>query len=116
MKEWIKSDDNQWIYQISDNVFKLIELRESVVKDMWVIGTAVIDISDYTEEELQDELSGYYDSLDDVKSLYPDCNDQRQIAAECIFENMFLDLDVWHFSSYEEADNFLKDFIENYKG
>lgn len=115
MKKWINTDTYQWCYQISNNIFKFIELGESVVEGMYIVGTALIDVSDYSEEELWDELSTYYNSLDDVKSLYPDTNDQRQIAAECIFKNMFYDLDVWHFHSYEEANEFMKQFRENYK-
>lgn len=114
MKEWIRTDDNQWVYQISTNVFKLMEIRDFENRIMLV--DTIIDLTDYTEEDLQSELSAYYDSLDQLKELYPDPNDQRQIAAECIFEQMWSELNVSYFDSEEDAYSYVEDYIKEYKG
>lgn len=115
MKEWIRTDDNQWVYQISDNVFKLMEIRESIVDNKFLLVSTFVDISDYSEEELQVELSGYYDSLDELKEKYPDINDQKQIAAECIFEQMWNNLNSSYFESEEEAYKYVYEYIKEYK-
>lgn len=91
-----------------------MEIRD--FEDRIMLVDTIIDLTDYTEEDLQSELSAYYDSLDQLKELYPDPNDQRQIAAECIFEQMWSELNVSYFDSEEDAYSYVEDYIKEYKG
>lgn len=43
-----------------------------------------VNLSDYTEQEIEDHISGYYKDLDEVKDIYED--EWMFIVAECIFE------------------------------
>jgi thiamine kinase-like enzyme len=43
-----------------------------------------INVVDYTEQELENYISKFYDSLDEVKADYKD--DWYQVVAECIAE------------------------------
>lgn len=115
MKEWTRTDDNQWVYQITDNIFKLMEVRENISDDRFLVVDTIIDITDYDEDDLQSELCPYYDSLEEVKEKYPNPNDQKQIAAECIFEQMWDGLNICYFDSENEAYAYVENFIKDYK-
>lgn len=43
-----------------------------------------VNLADYTEQELEDHISSYYNDLDEVKEIYGD--EWMFIVAECIFE------------------------------
>lgn len=43
-----------------------------------------VDIRKYSPEEIQNHISAYYDSVEDIQKSYG--NDWKQIVAECIFE------------------------------
>lgn len=53
-------------------------------KDVGVYYTETYDLRNYNEEEIEDLISGYYDSLENLKEEVPD--NWKQIALECIFE------------------------------
>ena len=42
------------------------------------------NLSELSDEEINEGVMGFYDSLDALKEMTPD--DWKQIAAECIFE------------------------------
>ena len=44
-----------------------------------------IDLSQYSEEEMGDNVGAYYNSVEELKSIYGE--DSAWIIAECIFEN-----------------------------
>ncbi len=77
-KEGFKITDpsnNQWIKKITETNFLVYE-KERLFD---------IELNEYTEEELLDEVSGYYSSLGEIKMLYGE--DANQIIAECIAES-----------------------------
>lgn len=63
------------------------ELDEALAKDwdsQWYWIDAEINLSDYSEPEIENYISAYYSDLDELKEIYGD--DWMWIAAECIFE------------------------------
>jgi len=60
------------------------EFIDSVWDDseFWVEQTIIM--SDYTEKQIDNYISGYYDNVDEVKGQYDD--DWECVVAECIFE------------------------------
>jgi hypothetical protein len=58
-----------------------IDLKD-VEDHKWIDDT--IDLTALSKKEVEDAISGYYDSLDEVKEQYGD--DWRWIVAECVFE------------------------------
>ena len=46
--------------------------------------TETYNLSELSDEEINEGVMGFYDSLDALKEMTPD--DWKQIAAECIFE------------------------------
>lgn len=79
--KWVLTDPttNQYGRRIDENIF---EFKEGDYEDGVV--QAVIDISEYTEEEIENCVSSYYSNLNEVKELYE--YDWKWIVAECIFE------------------------------
>lgn len=47
--------------------------------------TAVINLNDYSDSEIDDHISAYYTSVQQITDIYGDFSDW--IIAECIFEN-----------------------------
>jgi hypothetical protein len=68
-------DTNQWVKKISNTRFLVYE--KAVLFD--------IDINDYSKEELEEKISAYYNSLEEVLELYGE--DSNEILAECIAES-----------------------------
>lgn len=91
MKEingWILTDPDccQYGKKLGDGKWWYIELRE--VGDFenpfyWVYATQ-IDLEYYTDDEIVDYITGYYDDVMQIREIYG--NDANQIIAECIFE------------------------------
>lgn len=93
-------DNHQYCKKINDhcydykefnrNAFTLEYLtKNSLVVDnlfhndeYWIKDT--IDMSKYTDKEIQNHISAYHKDLDELKLIYGD--DWRQIVCECIFE------------------------------
>lgn len=97
--EWICTDPDNFQYgrKVSDGVFqfkewigggKLDEAVEKTVKECfnesgsWEEDTIVL--ANFNEQEIREHISGYYNSLEDLKKICGD--DSDWIIAECIFE------------------------------
>lgn len=65
---------DQWIKRISDNVFEVFENGE----------VTEVNLSLYTEVELEDYVRAFYDSLSDLREIYGE--EANQVIAECIAE------------------------------
>jgi hypothetical protein len=78
-------ETEQWVRKISDTKFEVYERASGVMQD--------IDLDEYTEDEIRDFVSGYYDSLEDLREQYG--NDSNLIIAEIISESTVLDSIVW---------------------
>lgn len=69
--------------------------------DTFDVVAGSVDISDYSEDEQEAYVEGYYKSLADVKTQYP--NDYAQIIAECIFEQTYT-TDLTCLGPYDSED------------
>ena len=81
--EWIKTDDLQWRCKVNNTTYHLVEVRERPDDYVFVVG--IIDIEDYTEDEIKSYITGYgYESVGKMKEEYGE--DTNGVIAECIFE------------------------------
>lgn len=87
--EWIKSDDNQYVKQISEkdtfHVLQVDEWSEPMFKG-YACYSVIIDLENYEEEYVQTALESFgYESSDEVERLYGSKR-YKQIIAECLAE------------------------------
>ena len=84
MSEWICTDGGiQWRKQLGEKEFQLIEIRE--YPNGFNVASGVIDLDDYTKEEITDCITGYgYESISDMTTQYG--KDVNGVIAECLFE------------------------------
>lgn len=120
MKEcngWILTDPDcyQYCKKLSDNRYWYIELRE--VGDFsspfyWVYATQ-IDLEFYTDDEITDYITGYYDDIEQIRKIYG--NEANQIISECIFECLPAIEHTFVKEMKFESDvvDFIHKFIEN---
>lgn len=84
---WVLTDDstNQYYKYINENQFLYREDRlvDPETGETYIY-EALMDMDDYTEDDLEKGVEAYYKNLDEVKTIYG--NDWKQIALECIFE------------------------------
>lgn len=100
----IDADNQQYCFIHSENVFtykefikfnedegEFNEIPETITKEMWedsnLWEVATIDYSKLSDDEITDAISGYYDTIDEVKETYGD--DWKQIVVECHFEREY---------------------------
>ena len=112
MNGYFKTDDLQWCKKVSDHEFDLVEVRSQLNPEEFDVVAGSVDISDYSEDEQEAYVEGYYQSLDDIKTQYP--NDYAQIIAECIFEQTH-EVELTSFGPYasendaeKEAERYIK--------
>jgi len=103
-QEWIQTDELQWVMRLSEDVFRVIDITRTPDEDCWITDIEV-DISMYSDEALEKEVRGYYNSLALVKQTYGD--DWKQIIAEIIAEQNTEDL--VEFDKEESAKVYLRD-------
>lgn len=65
-------DDDQWIY--FEFIYKSLDMNELDV-----------NLRTYSIEEQEANITGYYDSIDEINRIYG--KSSKQIIAECIFES-----------------------------
>lgn len=123
MSKWYCTDDDclQYCKENSDGTFSFIgELwidlssgDEGYPDKSYLVKTATVNLEDYTQGMMEIYISGYYNSLDEIRKIYG--NDSNQIIAECIFEGDFGEsgLDYWlsEMMTEKEADDFIKKYI-----
>jgi len=68
------SDSNQWVKKITETNFLVYDNENEFD----------IELTDYSEEELDDYIAAYYPSLIEMRIFYGDS--ANQIIAECISE------------------------------
>lgn len=114
---WILTDIDcyQYCKKLNDTCYWYIELRE--VGDFespfyWVYATQ-IDLEYYTDDEVLDYITGYYDDVEQIREIYGE--DANQIIAECIFECISAAEHTFVKEMKFEADaiDFIHKFIEN---
>jgi len=69
----------QWVRKISETNFEVYERALNVMNE--------VDLTKYTDVELESQISAYYDSLEDLRKMYG--KDSNMIISECISEQEF---------------------------
>ena len=84
---WDCTDPDYFQYQkaLSDTMFNMVQTFE-MPDSTFIVAKGIIDLDDYTDEEINGYVTGYYNSLDDLKNQYGD--NSNGIIAECIFESL----------------------------
>lgn len=120
MSEWICTDPDslQHSKQLNDHTWSYIETRnipeetERGIDYISIVVHAVVDLHDYTLDEIWDVCSGYYNSFEEMVEQYG-FRESLHIMAECIFEQMRFD--EMEFcakqNSFEEAERFIMDWM-----
>ena len=92
--KYICSDPDcaQYYRKVNDFVYVFIEAREWP-DDGYVVSHSVVDVRDYSLDEIWNYCSGYYSSLDEMISHYG-IREALHIMAECVFEQLdFCDME-----------------------
>lgn len=71
-------DNNQWGKKIKDGHYQFMEERNGEWFDLDIV------LKHYEPEEVENYVSAYYKSVEEVKEIYGD--DAEWIIAECVFE------------------------------
>lgn len=79
----IKLDENVYIYSQQNEFFYNCYTDNDT--DIKAYYTEKIDLSILSLEGIKNEISGFYNSIEEVKKIY--AKNYKQILAECIFEN-----------------------------
>ena len=123
--EWYTTDDLQWCrkYDKFDRAYQFVQVvwldtvsgDEGYPDKEYTVVTGIVDLDDYSEEDIKTEISCYYDSIQQMCDSYNtpfECwKELDQVIAECIFES-------WeNFSSHgmfteEEAIKFAEKYME----
>jgi hypothetical protein len=85
--DWVCTDlDNeQYGRQLSETRFEFKEKNRGLIdydEDEFI--EFGVDLSDYSDEEIEEAIYSYYISLDELKAIYGE--DSNWVIAECIFE------------------------------
>lgn len=116
MGKYICSDPDcsQYYRKVNDFVYAFIEIRELPLNG-YAVCHSVVDIRDYSLDEMWDYCSGYYTSYEWMVAAYG-LRESLHIMAECVFEQ--LNFDEMEFNavqnSIEEADAFVRSWIEKH--
>lgn len=79
----IELDDNTFIYS-QQTLFDYNWDRDNN-RDVISYYTETYRFTDFSREDIEEAINAYYNSLDEVKKIYPDF--WKQIVIECAFEN-----------------------------
>lgn len=88
--KWICTDPDmaQYCYKVDDFTWSYIEARPYGIDGKGrVVSHAVVDIRDYTLDELWAYCSSYYGSYEEMVSQYG-FREALHIMAECVFEQL----------------------------
>lgn len=111
---WQETDPDcaQHIKMIDRNHFECVQVIE-LCENEFAVSSAYIDLSEYTEAELLDEIRPFgYDSLTEFGGPSTDYYSRRLIA-ECVFENhAHENIESIRFATYDKAEKFVKAKIE----
>lgn len=98
---YFKTDGLQWCKKVSDHEFDFVEVRSQLNPGKFDVVAGNVDLTDYSKNEQEAYVEGYYKSLADVKAQYSD--NYAQIIAECIFEQTH-EVELICFGPYASED------------
>lgn len=112
--EWTDGNLQCMYHQSKNQIFAYAEVR-IIAPESYVFCTEEIDISDYSEKEINDIITTYYlGGIQEIMSTYHEKT--NQIIAECIFESLQLEEMSFisiSFSSEDEAASALEKYIQS---
>ena len=84
---WACTDPDCFQYQkaLSETMFNMVQAFE-MPEIGFVVVKGIIDLEDYTEKEIHDFVTAYYDSVAHLEIEYG--SKSNGIIAECIFESL----------------------------
>lgn len=104
---FIQTDNNQWVRKNSEDCFTVIEIT---IYEDYCVSEIEVDLTKYSEKDIEAEINGYYDSLEQLKMEHPD--EWKQIVAEIIAENT--ESDDEYDESFEDEDELYEYLKETY--
>lgn len=109
--EYICTDPDcaQYVWKMSDGRYSCIEYRE--LPNSYVVCHAVVDLQDYSLDEICTYCSGYYSSLEQMVRTYG-FRGALQVMAECIFEQ--LSFNEMEFNVEQESEGAAIKFIHKW--
>ena len=112
LQHYKKIDERSYIF-IEKVWLDIVEGDQGYPNKEYTVKTAFVDLNDYTRKEYEIAISGYYDSLEELETLYTESeSDLDQIIAECIFEEMNDGSATTHgMMTEEEANTFIEKYI-----
>lgn len=93
--EWYKTDDLQWCKPLGERRYEFIQVLwidtcPNDPENDHVVCSGLIDLNDYSDDEIESAVSSYYESYDDMLEKYnttrENAHELDSIVAECIFE------------------------------
>lgn len=95
---WTLTDasTNQYFKKIGEHRFLYKEDRMCAVTGETFAYESEMDLSDYDDDEIENKISAYYKSLNEVKEIYG--SNWEQIVLECIFEQELSEREEGFFS------------------
>lgn len=92
--EWYKTDDLQWCKPLGERKYKFIQALwidtcPNDPENDYVVCSGLIDLNDYSDDEIETAISSYYESYDDMLNKY---NTQEKMHTSLIqlLPNAFL--------------------------
>lgn len=112
---WLNTDDNQLMQRVSNDLF--IAINAYSLENKVYLGIQKIDLSEYDEDSIESYIRGYYNSLNEVKEIYGDKDEDawKLVVAEIISEVDF-DFDPCFaevFDNEEDMNDYLKELNIN---
>lgn len=80
--DWVQTDTLQWVKQLDEDRFEVVNGER--IPGGTTIANMVVDVLSYSESELEEFVTGYYDSLEHLKE--ENGENWKQIIAEIIAE------------------------------
>lgn len=83
-----KTDDQQYCRDLNGDAFEYVEYQQVPSNDdtpKFLVKHNILNFKDFSEEEISEAISGYYDSLGDVIEIYGSTH--KQVIVECHFES-----------------------------
>lgn len=103
---WEQTDELQFVKTIKQNKsYEVVETID-VARQFYVVDIVYVELDDYSDSELSKEVGAYYESLEEIKSIYK--KDWGLIVAEIIGENSASLSDGKRLENYSDVVGYLK--------
>lgn len=84
---WLKTDEKQFVKKLDDSKFMIYdEIAYGDDNEYTDVFYGEVDIADYSDEELNKLVRGYYKDINEVKEIYSHEDEWKQVVAEIIAE------------------------------